>query len=120
MINAVKSIAANALLEPFIRAWIDCCRHRQFTVEGGIEYGHLRHGSQHFFDNLDGFQFRLIMEWSEFGNTRNRRLHLRRNERGFGERWPSVDNSVADDINVRRFREYARGTLPQILQTVAN
>src|SRR5215813_2038855 len=106
MTDAVKSIATNALLKPFIGARVDCSSEGQLAVKRCIEYDYLRHRWQHLLNGLDAFQIGRVMGRSKNGKTLDRCFYLGRDEGAFSILLASVDNAVTDDINLRRLLDH--------------
>src|SRR6476469_1015043 len=56
MANAVKTVAANPVFQPFVGARINKGGGRQLRVKSCIKYCYLRHISQDFFKGFDAFE----------------------------------------------------------------
>ncbi len=62
MTDSMKSITANPLGEPLIWSRLDGGRFRHPAVKTRVKHGHLRHGTECLFDDLDAFQLGAIVE----------------------------------------------------------
>src|ERR1700674_1343941 len=78
VIDAVKSVPANALREPFERTGVDGGRFRQSAVKTSVEDGDLENGAKAILDDFDAFQFGAIVERRESGHARYCGLYVRR------------------------------------------
>src|SRR4029077_7462354 len=116
MVDPMKSVAANAFLEPFIRTGIDGRRCGHLLVKSRIENRDLRNVSQNLLDNVHAFQFCLNMQRRKCRNALNFRVHNGRNCDWIREMWAAVHHSVSDDVNVRFGSNRPRITIPRAAQ----
>src|SRR5215813_11923814 len=118
MIDAVKSIAANAALEPVIRSRIDCRRRRHLAMKSRIEDGKLWNSSQYALDDLHAFQCGGGMQRSKVGDGRNCGAHLVRDRDGLLEVHASMDDAVPHSINLGKRTQSTHFPIGQRIQQI--
>src|SRR5205809_6746372 len=106
MIDPMKSVAADVVLEPLIRPRIHRRGLRRLAMKSRVEDRNLRDSVQELFNDFDAFEFGAIVERSEsrslgdsstyFGSKRNWRFVFR----------VAMHHAVRDDVNftARRHR----------------
>ena len=101
MIDAVKSVAANVVLEPVIRTGINCRRQWHLAMKAGIENRDLRNGSQDTLDNLHTLHFGANMQRCKRGHAGNGRAYLGRNGDRLLEIRSAVNDAMSYNIDLR-------------------
>lgn len=107
MIDSVKSVAANPLCYPLIRAWVDGGCRRQLTMESSIEDGDLRDGSEFFLDEVYSLQLYPVMERRKNGHALDGGFDVRGDDRWLRILTASVHDAVPDSSNLRFSGQYA-------------
>src|SRR2546428_270549 len=100
MIDAVESITANALFEPFIGPGIDRSSQRYFPMVSSIENGYLGNRAQQLLDEFHPFQFGLIVERREHGSAGYRRFYFGCDEHGFFEMRSTMNDAMTHNVDI--------------------
>src|SRR5262245_1319848 len=100
MIDAVKSVAANAALEPFIGARIYGRGQRHFPMKPRVENRHLRDRAQQLLDNLHAFQLGGGVKRRELGCGAYRSFHFGRDQNWFFVMWAAVNDAMSHDSDL--------------------
>src|SRR4029077_2998798 len=116
MVDSMKSVTANAFLEPFIRTGIDGRRNGHLLVKSRIENRDLRDASQNLLDNFHAFQFCLNVQRRKCRNALNFRVDLESNCGWIHEMCAAAHHSVSDDVNVCFGSNRPRITIPRAAQ----
>src|SRR6266436_6028212 len=113
MIDPMKSVAANVVLEPLIRSRIHRCGLRHLTMKSRVEDRNLGDSAQELFNDFHAFEFGAIVERSEsrslgdsstyFGSKRNRFFVFR----------AAMHHAVPDDGNFSKRRHRGAVTVRQ-------
>src|SRR5208282_6623945 len=103
MVDAMKSITANALRYPLVWSWVDGSFLGHVGVKGRIKHGDLRNATEHLLDDFDSIQSGGIVERRKCGHAIDRRLHSGCDERGRLVFPAAVHDAMAHNVNFRRF-----------------
>src|SRR5262249_54193287 len=101
MIDAVESIAANAALEPFIRAWIDSRGQRHVSMKTSVENRHLSNRTQQILNDLHAFQLGAGVQRRELGSGGDRRLHLLCDQSRFFVTRSAMNDAMSHGVDLR-------------------
>ncbi len=112
MIDAVKSIATNALREPFERTGVDGGGLRQSAVKAGIEDSDLENRAKAFLDDVDPFQLGAIVERRKSGHACYGRFHFRRDGGCFFKIFATVDDTMTYYVDLGRRGNDAQLSIP--------
>src|SRR5213079_3200147 len=93
MADAVKAIAANALLVPFVGSRIDRSRHLDGAVKGRVKNRHLRDFANHSFGRLNGLEVGAVVQRRERRQASDGCFYFGSDERRLPVVAPAVDNS---------------------------
>src|SRR6266508_2316645 len=101
MIDAVESEAANAVLEPFIGAWIDGRAQRHVPMKPSVENRHLRDRAQQLLNDLHALQLGAGVQRRELGSGGDRQLLLGRDENRLFKARAAMNNTMSHDVDLR-------------------
>src|SRR5438132_1311779 len=116
MIDAMKSVAADVVLEPLIRTGINCRRQWHVPMKAGIENGDLRNRSQDALDNLHTLHFGANMQRCKRGHAGNGRAYLGRNGDRLLETRPAVNDAMSYNIDLRNRSQSTHSPVTQRAQ----
>src|ERR1700722_17477951 len=100
MIDPVKSVASNSLLEPIVGAGVSCRRQRHRSMKASIEDCYLTDFTQQFCDDLHPFKFGSIVQRGKYRDVLNRRLDRGCNDRRLEKILPAVHNPAPYNIDI--------------------
>src|SRR5213080_2511193 len=105
MIDSVKSVAPDVLLEPLVRAWIYHRSQWHPAMKSRIENCDLWNSAQEPFGQFHAFEFGTIMERSEIRNLRDFSTHFRSQRNGSFVFRAAMHHAVPDDVNFSKRRQ---------------
>src|SRR5262249_40542071 len=101
MIDAVESVAANAVFVPFIGAWIDGRAQRHVPMKPSVENRHLRDSAQQLLNDLHALQLCASVQRRELGSGGDRRLHIGRDQTRLSIARAAMNNAMSRDVDLR-------------------
>ena len=113
VVNSMKAVSPNSLLEPFVGPWIYRRRKGHPMMKRGIENCHLRNVAQKTFHNLYTFEFRSIVKRSRVGDARDSAFHLFVDDHRLIEFVPSEDNAMPHSSDFTGFFDDVVLSFPQ-------
>src|SRR5450755_2341413 len=116
MINSVKAVAANPLLEPIVGAGIRRCGQRHVVMKAGIENSDLRYRPEQLGDDLHAFEFSAIVKRRKNGSVFDGRFDVRRDYSRLEIVRAAMDHPVPHNIDCGRPRNGLCLAAPQTLE----
>src|SRR5579884_3874774 len=102
VIDAMKSVATDSVLDPSVRSWIDGCVIRQCAMEAGVEYRDLRLACEDFFCDVDSLKARVVVQGCDFGDFANCALYGWIDPYRLRQFGPAMNDAMTNDFNFAR------------------
>src|SRR5439155_1172279 len=104
MIDPMKSVAADVVLEPLIRPRIHRRGLRHLAMKSRVEYCNLGNSAQELFNDFDAFEFGAIVERSESRSLGDSSTYGGSKRNWFFVFRPAMHDAVPDDVNFSKRR----------------
>src|SRR5262245_11600412 len=111
MIDAMKSVTPNSLIQPFIGSRVRVRGLWHCAMKASIEYRHLLDFPDQTLNDPNPLEFGPVVERRKSSHAGNHALDFRRYDRGFNELLAPMHNAMAHHIN-------RRGILPDGVRAV--
>src|ERR1700683_706758 len=116
VIDAMESVAADALLEPFVRPGINGSGQRQTVMKSSVEDGDLRNLPQQRGDCTDSLDFDAVVQRRNLREAAKLSHHSCVDSRWFVEVTATMHDAMSDDVDLARILQCGRTSQPKLPQ----